>query len=159
TIPHRIHGKLFDQRIKHPSSPRLWIPKRARLPGRLCHTALAVTAPTKRRSSVIHELRIYHATPGRLPDLNKRFETITLKLWDKHGIRQAGFWTVLIGPNNHQLYYLIEWKDMAEREQKWGAFMSDPEWLEKRAETERNGPLVQRVENMLLAPTSYSKVK
>jgi len=37
--------------------------------------------------------------------------------------------------------------------------MVDPEWLEKRAETERNGPLVQRVENMLLAPTSYSKVK
>ena len=107
---------------------------------------------------MIHELRIYHATPRRLSDLNKRFETITLKLWDKHGIRQAGFWTVLIGPNNHQLYYLIEWKDMAEREQKWGAFMADPEWLEKRAETERNGPLVQRVENMLLAPTSYSKV-
>jgi hypothetical protein len=110
-------------------------------------------------TSVIHELRIYHAVPGRLPDLNKRFETITLKLWEKHGIRQAGFWTVLIGPNNHQLYYLVEWKDMAEREQKWGAFMADPEWLEKRAETERNGPLVQRVENMLLAPTSYSKVK
>jgi len=108
---------------------------------------------------VIHELRIYHAVPGRLPDLNKRFETITLKLWEKHGIRQAGFWTVLIGPNNHHLYYLIEWKDMAERDQKWGAFMVDPEWLEKRAETERNGPLVQRVENMLLAPTSYSKVK
>ena len=61
---------------------------------------------------MIHELRIYHAVPGRLPDLNKRFETITLKLWEKHGIRQAGFWTVLIGPNNHQLYYLVEWKDM-----------------------------------------------
>jgi hypothetical protein len=37
--------------------------------------------------------------------------------------------------------------------------MSDPEWLEKRAETEKNGPLVQRVENMLLSPTAYSKVK
>ena len=33
---------------------------------------------------MIHELRIYHATPGRLPDLSKRFETITLKLWEKH---------------------------------------------------------------------------
>ena len=108
---------------------------------------------------MIYELRVYHCVPGRLPALTKRFDTITLKLWEKHGIRQAGFWTVLIGPNNHHLYYLIEWKDMAERDQKWGAFMVDPEWLEKRAETERNGPLVQRVENMLLAPTSYSKVK
>ena len=108
---------------------------------------------------MIHELRVYHCEPGKLPALLNRFDTITLKIWERFGIRQAGFWTVLVGPNNHHLYYLIEWKDMAERDQKWGAFMVDPEWLEKRAETERNGPLVQRVENMLLAPTSYSKVK
>jgi hypothetical protein len=108
---------------------------------------------------MIHELRIYHCMPGRLPDLNKRFETATLALWEKHGIRQAGFWTVLVGPNNQSLYYLLEWDSMAERERKWGAFMADPEWLAKRAETERNGPLVERVENLLLAPTAYSKVK
>ena len=108
---------------------------------------------------MIHELRIYHCMPGRLPDLNKRFETATLALWEKHGIRQAGFWTVLVGPNNQSLYYLLEWDSMAERERKWGAFMADPEWLAKRAETERNGPLVERVENLLLAPTAYSTVK
>ena len=27
---------------------------------------------------MIHELRIYHAMPGRLPDISRRFETITL---------------------------------------------------------------------------------
>ncbi len=54
---------------------------------------------------MIHELRIYHCAPGRLAALNHRFETITLKLWQKHGIRQAGFWTVLIGENNHDLFY------------------------------------------------------
>jgi hypothetical protein len=108
---------------------------------------------------MIHELRIYHCMPGRLPDLNKRFETATLALWEKHGIRQAGFWTVLVGPNNQSLYYLLEWDSMAERERKWGAFMADPEWLAKRTETERNGPLVERVENLFLAPTAYSKVK
>ena len=108
---------------------------------------------------MIHELRIYHCMPGRLPDLNKRFETATLAIWEKHGIRQAGFWTVLVGPNNQSLYYLLEWDSMAERERKWGAFMADPEWLAKRAETERNGPLVERVENLFLAPTAYAKVK
>ena len=65
---------------------------------------------------MIHELRIYHCMPGRLPDLNKRFDTITLKLWERHGIRQAGFWTVLVGDSNLDLYYLLEWQDMAERE-------------------------------------------
>jgi hypothetical protein len=108
---------------------------------------------------MIHEMRIYHCMPGRLPDLNKRFESITLGMWQKHGIRQAGFWTVLVGPNNQSLYYLLEWDSMAEREQKWGAFMADPEWIAKRTETERNGPIVERIENMFLAPTAYSRVR
>jgi hypothetical protein len=108
---------------------------------------------------MIYELRVYHCMPGRLPDLNRRFDTITLRLWEKHGIRQVGFWTVLIGDSNQALYYLLEWKDLAERERVWNAFMSDPDWLEAREETERNGPLVARVSNTILAPTSYSKLK
>lgn len=108
---------------------------------------------------MVHELRIYHCANGRLPDLNKRFKEITLPLWDKHGIRQAGFWTTLVGPNHQALYYLLEWQNLAERDQKWTAFVKDPEWNAKRAETEVNGPLVDRIENMLLQPTSYSKVK
>lgn len=108
---------------------------------------------------MLHELRIYHCTPGRLPDLLRRFETITLKLWEKHGIRQAGFWTVLVGDSNHDLYYLLEWDSLAEREQRWNAFASDPEWLAKRAETERNGALITHLSNTILAPTSFSKVK
>ena len=45
---------------------------------------------------MIHELRIYRCVPGRLPALLKRFEAVTLKLWDKHNIRQVGFWTTVI---------------------------------------------------------------
>ena len=56
---------------------------------------------------MIHELRIYHCMPGRLPDLLKRFETVTLGLWDRHGIRQAGFWTTLVGESNMDLTYLL----------------------------------------------------
>ena len=108
---------------------------------------------------MIHELRIYHCLPGRLPALLKRFEGVTLKIWERHGIRQAGFWTVLVGDSNVDLYYLLEWKDMAERERVWNGFMADPEWIEKRAETERNGPIVARITNYFLAPTSYSKVR
>ena len=107
---------------------------------------------------MIHELRIYEAVPGKLPELNKRFETLTLGLWEKHGIRQAGFWTAEIGTSN-ELIYLLEWNDLVEREQKWGAFMADPEWIEKRAQTEANGPLVARIRNSILRPTSYSKVR
>jgi hypothetical protein len=45
--------------------------------------------------SMIYETRVYRCLPGRLPALLKRFETITLKLWEKHGIKQAGFFTTL----------------------------------------------------------------
>ena len=108
---------------------------------------------------MIHELRIYHCVPGRLPNLLKRFETVTLKLWDKHGIRQAGFWTVLVGSSNQDLYYLLAWESLADRERKWNAFIADPEWLSARAETEKDGQIVASVENLLLAPTAFSSVK
>ena len=108
---------------------------------------------------MIHELRIYHCVRGRLPALLNRFDTITLKLWEKHGIRQAGFWTMLVGDSNQDLYYLLEWESLAEREEKWNKFAADPEWLEKRAETEKDGQIVAKVVNYMLQPTSFSSVK
>lgn len=108
---------------------------------------------------MIYELRVYHCVTGRMPALLKRFDTITLKLWDKHGIRQAGFWTVAVGSSNQDLYYLVQWESLAEREIKWAAFQSDPEWIEKRAETEKDGPIVASVSNTFLEPTSFSLVK
>jgi hypothetical protein len=75
---------------------------------------------------MIYELRIYECVPGRLPDLNRRFETITLKLWEKHGIRQAGFWTTIIGESSQTLYYMLAWNSLAEREQKWNTFARRP---------------------------------
>ena len=108
---------------------------------------------------MIYELRVYYAVPGRLPDLLKRFDTITLKIWEKHGIKQAGFWTVLVGDSNQALYYLLQWESLADREKKWNAFQADPAWISARAETEKNGAIVGKVVNSLLAPTSFSAVK
>ena len=108
---------------------------------------------------MIHELRVYHCVPGRLPDLNRRFESITLKLWDKHGFRPVGFWTTLIGTDHQSLHYLLEWDSLAERERRWNAFASDPEWIAARAETEKSGQIVARIENQILVPTAYSKLR
>ncbi len=108
---------------------------------------------------MIHELRIYHCVPGKLPDLIKRFDTITLPLWEKHRIRQAGFWTVAIGPSNQDLYYMLQWESLEERTQKFAAFQADPEWIRKRAETEANGPIVASISNCILQPTAFSSVK
>jgi NIPSNAP len=108
---------------------------------------------------MLYELRVYYAIPGRLPALLKRFDTITLKIWERHGIRQAGFWTVAVGESNQALYYLLAWESLADREKKWATFQADQEWITKRAETEKDGPIVERVVNQILQPTSFSAVK
>ena len=108
---------------------------------------------------MIYELRVYSCIPGRLPALMQRFETTTLKLWERHGIRQAGFWTTLIGESNQQLTYMLAWENLAEREVKWNAFQSDPEWIQKRAESQKDGEIVGNIVSQLLTPTAFSSVK
>lgn len=108
---------------------------------------------------MLYELRVYRCVPGRLPNLLKRFEGTTTKIWEKHGIKQAGFWTVVIGDGNQDLYYMLQWESLAEREKKWGAFMADPAWVAGRAESERDGPIVANVTSTILQPTAFSSVK
>jgi len=108
---------------------------------------------------MIYETRVYRCLPGRLPALLKRFETITLKIWEKHGIRQAGFFTTLVGESNQELTYLLAWESMAERETKWNAFQADPEWISARAKTEADGQIVGNIVNQFLQPTAFSAMK
>ena len=75
---------------------------------------------------MIYELRIYRCVPGRKPALLSRFENETLRIWEKHGIRQAGFWTTLIGESNQEITYMLAWDNMTEREKRWGDFLTDP---------------------------------
>ena len=108
---------------------------------------------------MIYELRIYHCLPNRMPALLKRFENHTLRMWEKHGIRQAGFWTTIIGASNHELTYLLAWESLAESEKKWAAFQSDPDWIAARAESEKDGAIVATFSNSILQPTSFSSVR
>ncbi|MDF0495511.1 MULTISPECIES: NIPSNAP family protein [Bradyrhizobium] len=108
---------------------------------------------------MIYEMRIYRCVPGRLPALLKRFETATLKIWEKHGIKQAGFFTTLIGESNQELTYFLAWDSLAEREKKWGAFMTDPDWMKARAESEADGQIVANIVSQILTPTAFSAVK
>ena len=107
---------------------------------------------------MIYELRIYKCVPGRLPALLNRFANITLKIWERHGIKQAGFWTTVVGESNQDLFYMLAWESLADREKKWNAFQADPEWQTKRAETEKDGAIVANVSSQFIAPTAFSSV-
>jgi hypothetical protein len=108
---------------------------------------------------MLHELRIYHAMPGRLPDLINRFERVTVRLFEKHGIKQVAFWTVGIGESNQDLIYILQWESMTERDSRFAAFQADPEWIEARRRSEENGPLVASIANSILRPTAFSALR
>jgi hypothetical protein len=63
----------------------------------------------------------------------------------------------VIGESHNNLTYLIRWDSLADREQKWAAFASDPEWTTARAASEADGPIVDTISSQLLAPTAFSK--
>lgn len=108
---------------------------------------------------MIYELRIYRALPGRMPALLKRFETRTLNIWERMGIRQLGFWSTVIGPSHLELVYMLVWESMADRQLKWDAFQADPEWLQVWADSEKDGIIVANVASSFLSPTKFSALQ
>ncbi|MBI4328414.1 MAG: NIPSNAP family protein [Chloroflexi bacterium] len=101
---------------------------------------------------MVYELRIYEPLPGKLPALLDRFATTTIKFFRKHGIEAVGYWTEEIGTTN-RLVYLLKWRNLAHREEAWGAFETDPDWL---AVLREQGPTVARFTVSILRPTAFS---
>lgn len=104
---------------------------------------------------MIYELRTYECMPGKMKALNDRFANVTLHYFEKYGITPIGFWTEEIGSNNN-LVYILAFEDMTHRDLAWKAFRSDAERQSIFAESERNGPLVAKITNHILRPTTYS---
>ena len=108
---------------------------------------------------MIYELRVYHCVAGRLPNILKRFETVTCRLFEKHDIKQIGFWTVTIGESSSDLVYLLQWPSLTDREKRFAAFAADPEWIQARALSEADGPIIASITNSILTPTAFSALK
>lgn len=106
---------------------------------------------------MFHELRTYHCQPGKLRAERDRMEAAALKFFPRHGIRSLGYWTVLVGESDHDIHYILEWESMSERDAKWKAFASDPEWMSLFAESERNGPLLTSITNVFLKPLVFGE--
>jgi len=101
-------------------------------------------------------MRRYDIVPGKQAALVDRFGTFTVPHWQQRGFRVVGFWTPELGAYSNHLIYMLGWESFEERVQKFSAWQADPERAKKWEETEANGPLVKRVANALLEPTSFS---
>ena len=94
-----------------------------------------------------------------LPALHRRFADHTVKLFEKHGIKNIGYWTTAIGDSNHELTYLVAFSDANQRQEAWASFRADPEWQRVFEESHRDGVIVKNVKNQLLEPTAYSPMQ
>ena len=61
---------------------------------------------------MIYELRIYTAHPGKLPALTARFRDHTTRLFEKHGIKNVGYWTNAVGGRSDELVYMLGFQSM-----------------------------------------------
>lgn len=105
---------------------------------------------------MFYELRTYTCLPGKMPIVLKRFETATLGLFKKHGMKPGPLFTVAIGDDNLQIKYILEWESHAQRDKAWIDFRNDPDWAKALAESEKDGPVVAKISNEILMAVPFS---
>ena len=107
---------------------------------------------------MLYELRHYDVQSDRsLRFVNQRFDDHILPLWGRIGIEPVGFWTVFIGAHSPRLTYALAWDDLAQRQERWHEFESDPEWQRVKAETDarHGGNPVRGITNSILQPVPF----
>ena len=103
----------------------------------------------------VFEMRTYYASAGRLDDLHARFRNHTVKLFEKHGMTNIGYFVPVENPDNKLIYFLA-YPSLEAKAQSWKAFMADPDWLAVRKQTEANGEILAKIESLTLGATDYS---
>ena len=111
----------------------------------------------EQKMSGVYELRTYTTLEGRLPNLHARFKNHTMKLFEKHGMKNVMYWTPTDEKTaNNTLIYVI-WHASPEAAKKsWDGFRADPDWHKARDESEKDGKIVAKVEAVYMKATDYS---
>ena len=110
------------------------------------------------------EMRTYHAAEGKLEALQARFRDHTNALFLKHGITVIGYWVPTADPKKpnekvNTLVYILAYPDRAAREEMWKAFQDDDDWKKAKAESEKGGKLVDKVDQLFMTATDFSPIK
>ncbi|MEO5803764.1 MAG: NIPSNAP family protein [Verrucomicrobiota bacterium] len=113
------------------------------------------TSDTRSADTRCFELRTYYAPPGKLDELHARYRDHTLKFFKKHGIENVGWW-VPVNNSENKVVYLLAYPNRSAREDSWTKFIADPEWNAIVQQTEANGKLVGKIEQVFLEPTDFS---
>ena len=115
-------------------------------------TVAAFLAPNS--FAEIYELRTYTSHEGKLESVLNRFENHTMSLFEKHGIRNVGYW--VSADQDNTLIYIVAHESRDSAKQSWKSFISDPEWKEARKASLADGPIVDKIESLYMNKTPFS---
>jgi NIPSNAP len=109
-------------------------------------------------STAVYELRIYHATEGKLDQLLARFRDHTDALFKKHNMKSLAYWTPTEGfYKGNILIYILEHPSREAASANWQAFRDDPDWIAVRDKSEANGKLVDHIDSTYMTLTDFSR--
>lgn len=127
-----------------------------------CFTSIAEPAsPSLAKDSRCFEMRTYHAAPGKLEALHKRFHEHTNQLFVKHGMELVGYWVPMDKDKKYEntLVYILAYPSREAREKSWTEFQADPAWKAAKDASEVDGKLVEKVDQLFMTATDYSPIK
>ena len=108
----------------------------------------------------VFELRTYTTHPGRLDALHARFRDHTLKLFERHGITNIGYFVPQEAPlADNTLIYLLAHDSREGAKSSFTNFINDPDWKKVYKESHLSGPIVENIESVFMDPTDYSYIK
>jgi hypothetical protein len=103
----------------------------------------------------VYEMRTYHVTQGKMDALIARFAGDTEPLFRRHNMKTLGYWVPQENSKN-LLLYILEHESLEAANKNWDAFRADEEWKKVRAETERDGPLVDSIDSCFMDKIAIS---
>jgi hypothetical protein len=105
----------------------------------------------------VYELRVYTTNEGKLPALEKRFKDHTMKLFEKHGMKNVAYWKPTDpAKSKNTLIYVLWHKSEAAAKESFKNFGADPDWMKAREESEKDGKIVAKVESTFMTATEWS---
>ncbi|MEM1324331.1 MAG: NIPSNAP family protein [Bacteroidota bacterium] len=109
-------------------------------------------APTE--NARLFELRIYEGySEDAVRRKIKMFDEEEIELFLKVGLHPVFFGDMIAGPHRPSLVYLLNFKDMEERDANWATFLQHPEWNEMKAK-EEYANTVSNIIRVFLEPIS-----
>lgn len=120
----------------------------------LSGVCVAAAAPCP-ADDLCYEMRTYYANEGKLDALHSRFRDHTVELFEKHGIRNIGYWVPTDNKDN-KLVYVIAFPSREKQPQMWKAFLNDADWKAAYKASVADGRLVGKIESVFLTATDFS---